>query len=341
MLKKRFLIVLVLLSILSPVYSQMMLQPVASVNLIRPQMVTREELDLYKTELQIKNNNQPVSDDEALEVLINDILVLQGAERAGIGLAENDLNSLVAGQKESVEAQLGRAISDMDFAALLLQAYNMTIEDLKDQLKKNYLMSTYIRTEKSEIISSTAGPTNDEISNYYRKNAASFINPEYVHISHIFVSKNDQTGTNPKEKADSVKKQLTFNQKSFDTLVLEVSQDESSKFLGGDIGWFSINDETNRLVFGDNFIDAIFSLETGNISEVLESNAGYHIVKVLEHKLPKLLTLNEQLNPENAMTVKQYISQILYYEKQQYTLTLAVDELVKELEEEAEITILL
>ena len=332
---------LVLLSILSPVYSQMMLQPVASVNLIRPQMVTREELDLYKTELQIKNNNQPVSDDEALEVLINDILVLQGAERAGIGLAENDLNSLVAGQKESVEAQLGRAISDMDFAALLLQAYNMTIEDLKDQLKKNYLMSTYIRTEKSEIISSTAGPTNDEISNYYRKNAASFINPEYVHISHIFVSKNDQTGTNPKEKADSVKKQLTFNQKSFDTLVLEVSQDESSKFLGGDIGWFSINDETNRLVFGDNFIDAIFSLETGNISEVLESNAGYHIVKVLEHKLPKLLTLNEQLNPENAMTVKQYISQILYYEKQQYTLTLAVDELVKELEEEAEITILL
>ena len=293
---------LVLLSILSPVYSQMMLQPVASVNLIRPQMVTREELDLYKTELQIKNNNQPVSDDEALEVLINDILVLQGAERAGIGLAENDLNSLVAGQKESVEAQLGRAISDMDFAALLLQAYNMTIEDLKDQLKKNYLMSTYIRTEKSEIISSTAGPTNDEISNYYRKNAASFINPEYVHISHIFVSKNDQTGTNPKEKADSVKKQLTFNQKSFDTLVLEVSQDESSKFLGGDIGWFSINDETNRLVFGDNFIDAIFSLETGNISEVLESNAGYHIVKVLEHKLPKLLTLNEQLNPENAMT---------------------------------------
>jgi peptidyl-prolyl cis-trans isomerase SurA len=341
MYKKRLLILLILLLILFPIYSQMMLQPVASVNLIRPQMITREELDAFKAEQQMNNNNQTISDIDALDTLINNFLVLQGAERAGIALSENNLNTLVAEQKKSVEAQIGRVISDMDFSSLLLQAYNMTQEDLRIELKQNYMVSTYIRTAKTELISNIPGPTNDEINTYYRKNAASFINPEYIHVSHIFINKNNQIDVDPKEMAESVLTQWEFGQKSYDSMVMEFSQDETSKFIGGDIGWFSISDERNRLIFGDNFIDSIFSIENGVASRVIESNIGYHIVKILEHKQPKLLSLDEQVDPENSMTVKQYISQTLYYEKQQAAYLLAVDEIIKDLRAEAEITILL
>ena len=124
-------------------------------------------------------------------------------------------------------------------------------------------------------------------------------------------------------------------------MVLEFSQDESSKFLGGDIGWFAIDDSVSRQIFNDTFLDAVFMLETGDVSKVLESKTGYHIVKILDHTYPKLLSLEDPLSPDNTMTVRQYISQTLYVEKQQEVFSAAVSDLVKELRSEAEITILL
>lgn len=339
---KRILLLIVIISAgMFPVLSQMMLQPVAAVNLIRSEMISRDELDIKIAELQAANSGQVIDESEVLDIMINDILVLQGAEQAGILLLDKELDSLVANQKISIESQVGRVLTDAEFASVILQAYNMTLENFRIKIKQNYIVNTYIRQEKSELVTNVPAPTEDEIKAFHKRSAVSFINPEYIHLSHIFISKNDPTVDNAKEKAEAVYRQYEYGTKSYTALVLEFSQDESSKFLGGDIGWFAIDDAINRQIFGDNFIDSVFSLDAGNISKVLESKTGYHIVNILDHSFARLLSLDDPLSPDNAMTVRQYISQALYVEKQQIFFSVAVTELVKELREEAEITILL
>jgi parvulin-like peptidyl-prolyl isomerase len=340
-IKRIILLTIILSAVFFPAFSQMMLQPVAAVNLLRSEMITREALDAKVAELQAANSGQEINESDVLDIMVNDILVLQGAEQAGIVLLEKDLATLVANQKSSVESQIGRGLSDTEFSSVILQAYGMTIEDLRTKIKQNYIVNTYIRQEKNDMVSNIPGPSEDEIVTFHKKNAASFINSEYINLSHIFISKSDPAVQNPKEKADSVYRQFEYGTKNYDALVLEFSQDESSKFLGGDIGWFAIDDAVSRQIFSDSFFDALFLLETGDISKVLESKTGYHIVKILDHTYPKLLSLGDPLSPDNAMTVRQYISQTLYVEKQQEVFSAAVSDLVKELRSNAEITILL
>lgn len=340
-IKRILLFTIILTAVFFPAFSQMMLQPVAAVNLLRSEMITREALDAKVAELQAANSGQAINESDVLDIMINDILVLQGAEQAGIVLLEKDLDTLVANQKGSVENQIGRGLSDAEFSSVILQAYGMTIEDLRTKIKQNYIVNTYIRQEKNEMVSNIPGPSENEILTFHKKNAASFINPEYINISHIFISKSDPAVQNPKEKADSIYRQFEYGTKNYDALVLEFSQDEASKFLGGDIGWFAIDDTVSRQLFNDSFFDTLFLLDTGDISKVLESRTGFHIVKILDHTYPKLLSLDDPLSPDNAMTVRQYISQTLYVEKQQEVFSAAVSDLVKELRSEAEITILL
>ncbi len=342
MLIKKLLFVLII-SLLSffPVYSQMMLQPVAAVNLIRSEMISKEALDAKKAELSAANGGQEIDEKDVLDIMINDALVLQGAERDGVLLKENELNTLVSEQKTSVESQLGRKLTDAEFNSVLNQAYNLTLAEFREKVEQNYIVNAYIRKVKSDVITNIPAPTEAEIQSFYRKNASSFINPEYVRLSHIYISKKDALNTNPETKANDIYRQLQFGSKTFDELVISSSQDESSKFIGGEIGWMAIDDSSTRQVFGDAFVDAVFELDNEEISKVLESNSGFHIVKVLEHIYPKMLTISDRINPDSKMTVRQYISQTLYVEKQQVVYKQAVSELVSELRAEAEIKILL
>jgi len=340
-IKQIILFIIIFSAVVSPAFSQMMLQPVAAVNLLRSEMITRDALDAKVAELQAAYTEQKIKESDVLDIMINDILVLQGAEQAGILLLDKDLNTFVAKQKSSVESQVGHTITDAEFSSVIMQETGMTIEDYRTKTKQNYIVRTYIIQEKNDMVNNIPGPAEDEIKNFHKKNAASFINPEYIKLSHIFISKSDPAIPNPKEKADTVYRQFEYGTKTYDALVLEFSQDESSKFLGGDIGWFAIDDSVSRQIFNDTFLDAVFMLETGDVSKVLESKTGYHIVKILDHTYPKLLSLEDPLSPDNTMTVRQYISQTLYVEKQQEVFSAAVSELVKELRSEAEITILL
>ncbi len=338
---KKLTLILLLLSAVSVLSAQMMLEPVATVNLIRSQMISRDQLDAKIEELSAASGSQDLEEREVLEVMINDALVLQGAERDGIVLRDQELTSLVAEQKKSVESQLGRNLSDAEFASVLNQAYGLSMDDFRQKIRENYIVNAYIRQAKSDMISNVPAPTSAEITAFYRRNASSFINSELVKISHIFITRNTAINSNPQDKASQVLRQLQMGSSTFEELVLSQSQDEETKFVGGELGWFAIDDDQSRSVYGDGFIDAIFELEAGDVSGVVESKLGFHIVKALEHIYPRLLALDDRLNPENRMTVRQYITQMLYVENQQEVYERAVSDLVRELREEADIRILL
>lgn len=340
---KRTIIVsaLLLLFAAQGLFAQMMLQPVAVVNLIRPEMISQEAVNTKMQELKGSSSNpQSITFDTVLNIMINDVLVLQGAERDGVTLSSNDLNALVENQKKSISNQLGRTITDAEFSSILNQLYDLDIDGLKERLFQSYIVNTYVKKAKPQLVNSAVPPTESEIKDFYKKNAASFINPEYVHLSHIYVPKNDPSVPSPKTTLEDARRKISFGTATFDTLIIQYSKDEKTKFLGGDIGWIAIDDTAKKTLLGESFFDSVFSLDKGAISQVIESNTGFHIVKVLDHTYPKILTLEDRLEPDNVMTVRQYIQQSLYVENQTKAYKNAVAELVKDLRGQAEITIL-
>ena len=71
----------------------------------------------------------------------------------------------------------------------------------------------------------------------------------------------------------------------------------------------------------------------------MESNAGFHIVKVTDQIDKKFLKLDDQVNPMEQMTVREYISQRLYVIKQQQMFQVVSEKIVESLRETAEVTL--
>lgn len=120
--------------------------------------------------------------------------------------------------------------------------------------------------------------TDQEVKQYYDENAAKFQGNEQRQASHILIGFNS-TATPAekaaaKEKAESVLKQVKANPKSFEKLAIEFSQDTGSAGKGGDLGSFG------RGAMVKPFEDAAFSMKVGDISDLVESEFGYHIIKL-------------------------------------------------------------
>ncbi len=92
---------------------------------------------------------------------------------------------------------------------------------------------------------------------------------EHVHVRHILVE--------TEEEARAILAQLTGSPPaSFEELAREKSTDTASKEAGGDLGWFA------RGVMTAEFEAAAFSLEPGQLSDVVTTAYGFHIIKVEE-----------------------------------------------------------
>lgn len=152
--------------------------------------------------------------------------------------------------------------------------------DIKERLELftgDLLATEYI---KSEIISKV-NVTEDEMDQYYKAHQDEFRSPEMVRARHILI-KVDRTASeddkkNAREKAEGILKRIKAGE-DFAKLANEVSDDTGSKTKGGDLGLFP----KGRMVPA--FEQAAFSLKPGEVSDVIESPFGFHIIKVEEKK---------------------------------------------------------
>lgn len=325
--------------------AQVLGETVATVNLTRTQGITSQQVDEKLEEIRQMGAQSGVpidqiTRDQVIESLISEILIKQAAERDGIKVQEEDLQRLVDQQKRQVEAQLGQSLDDQKFQAIVTQETGYTWKEYRQRIEDQLLQQTYITQKKREMFESINPPTEQEIRDRYQENATNFTNPEYVRISHVFVptaNKSEEEQADAREKIEKARSQLRSGELSFDDLVLKYSEDENSKFRGGDVGFVTRNNQQVKSVYGNNFFDAIFELEAGEVSDIIESNVGYHIVKATEHEQPKILGLDDRIAPDNPTTVREYLRNRLYQERQQQTLQQAMNDVMGELREQAEI----
>lgn len=198
----------------------------------------------------------------ALEGLITYELVRQAADSQGIMITDEDiqreLNVIIKsmGSRENFE--------------LALEQYQMTEEDLQPDL----LYQARLR----KLLASQIKITDDAVRTYYDQNKDSFGTPEQVKASHILVE--------TKAEADAIYTQLK-NGADFAQLAKDKSIDTGSGAGGGDLGYFE------RGIMVPEFEDAAFSLKVGEISSPVQSQYGYHLIVVSDHKAAVTRTFDE------------------------------------------------
>ena len=141
----------------------------------------------------------------------------------------------------------------------------------------------------------------DEIKAYYESNISKYGEPEQRRASHILIAVKRDAGDAEKEsarvRATRILAQLRKSPGSFAELAKKNSGDPGSASQGGDLGFFS------RGMMVRPFEDAAFKLKPNQIGDLVESDFGFHIIKVTDIKPGKTKSL-EAARPEIERELK-------------------------------------
>ncbi len=120
--------------------------------------------------------------------------------------------------------------------------------------------------------------SDDELKLQYQQNIQQYQLPNRVHVEHILlmtVGKTDAEAEEIRQKAEDVLKQAKKGAK-FEDLAKKYSEDPGTKDKGGDLGWITQGQTVPE------FEKTAFGLDKGKISDLVKTQYGFHIIKVLD-----------------------------------------------------------
>jgi len=329
--------------VLFSVSAQPIDRTVATVKLYESEVISQSQLrrTVETMEKQVKRALTLEEKKQILDQLINERLLIQAANKEKIFVTESEINNLKDQTKALYEQQLGKPMTNEEFKAYV-EKTGYSWDAFLKELQKGLLAQKYVKNKKASQLANIGQPTDKEITDYYTANQHLFVSREMVRIKQIYINPN-QLPT-PAEKEQARKKALAIQKElkaggSFDNY-WEIYDDTGRIKIGGLMTTvLRRGDEPFVEAYGKEYIDAVFALNPGTISELITSKAGYHIVTVVE-KIPfKVLSLDDLIPPANALTVRNYIRQLLAKLKEQEALQQALNEVVNDLRKLAEIKV--
>ena len=133
-------------------------------------------------------------------------------------------------------------------------------------------------------LANAAQPSDADLKKYYDDNIAHYRTEGEVRASHILISAPKDASAadkaKAKEKAEAVLAQVKAHPDQFAQIAQQNSQDPGSASKGGDLGYFT----RGMIAGGQAFDDAVFKLKKDEVSDIVQTDFGYHIVKVTDVK---------------------------------------------------------
>lgn len=340
MRKKAFLVCLGIILLAVAAQAQLIDPPAAKVSLHRTEVITVKQLQQQLQIVRQAMGREPTPEerDQVLDAAISEILIQQAAEQEDIRVSDSEVEAQIDTAKQS----LGTVVTDVQFRALVEQNYGLEWEEYREQVRNTLLIQKYVRSQKSELLASIKPPTETQIRRVYNTNSTQFVNPEMVRYSHVFISTQNldaQQKQAAKDRAEEIYREIRNGETTFNEAVVKYSDDTNSRYKGGDVGYLPRNNPQLVNYFGETFVDTLFELEVGETSDVVTSNLGYHIIRKTEHLDKKFLDLDDPLSPLDDTTVREGIRQQLMQQAQAGALNQAVNEVVADLREKADITV--
>lgn len=237
---------------------------------------------ILKSELDLRLNIEASQKKFDPTVLANKKRVLDGMIAEKLLYAQAELDTIEVTDEEinqQLDYQMNYFIQQYGSRERVEETYGMSIEQIKREFKeetRKNIMAQKVQQQKFGQIDVTRREVFDFYNSY--KDSLGLI-PEKFTLGHIFI--------NPKKDSEVKVKAKLFAQSLLDSLrhgadfaklASKYSDDPGSKAQGGDLG------TVQRGVFYPEFESAAYALKDNEISEVIESPVGFHIIQLLERK---------------------------------------------------------
>ncbi|HMN03836.1 peptidylprolyl isomerase [Geobacter anodireducens] len=216
-------------------------------------------------------------------------------------LREADLDRLIDALPAEAQQQLRKNPEQRAFLAreiLQTRAVAMIARkegfDRKPEVRERlgYFVDDFLAREYlTKVVIAGVKVSGAELRAYYQEHAKDFVMPEQAMVRHIFIGIADAADSQAKAaartRAEGVLERLNKGE-DFAAVAAEASEDAESAKEGGLLGAITPG-QTNS----EEFEKAVFALKAGEVSGLVESPFGYHIVKVDERKEKRALPFDE------------------------------------------------
>jgi len=206
---------------------------------------------------------------QVLERLVVDSLQLQIATDNGITVSDSMLNN------EIQDLAKDNGVSLSEFRDILERdgySYSKFREDVRKQM--------VIRQIRRQMVASRIKVSDQEVDNLLATLKASGQSDIEYHLSHILVAIPEAASPEEiqaaEQRADNILARL-HNGENFAEIAIAES-DGQTALEGGDIGWRSLGQIPGL------FVDSVETMQTGDVSELIRSSGGFHIIKMLEKR---------------------------------------------------------
>ena len=218
-------------------------------------------IEQYKTQMR----------QQALERMIVEKLLDQKVKQANLKVTDEQVMKKI----EEMAAQQRPPLSMEDFKALI-EASGQSLEEVKTRIRKGTGYQKIIETQFEGKIN----VTEEDVKKFYDENKKQFETPEQARASHILIktqpADSNEVKAEAKQKIEQLLKQIQDGA-DFAQLAKENSACPSSE-KGGDLDFFA------RGQMVPAFEKVAFELKPGQVSDVVETRFGYHIIKVTDRK---------------------------------------------------------
>jgi peptidyl-prolyl cis-trans isomerase SurA len=276
--KKFVLIIFALMLLCAPAGAEVVDKIIAVVN---DEIITLKEFNAaFAPYLKNIEDNYKGDDKEAvikqskeffLKRLVDNLLIEQEAKKSGVGSSVKDEEVM-----DVVRDMIAKRKTNMEDFKKNLAREGSSLEALKKEITSQIIRMRLLRREiKNKVMVS-----DEEIGEYYNKNRQDYEGKEAVRIKQIFLAipakADKKTKAKIKEDAEQLRKRALTGE-PFELLAAKYSQGPGAA-QGGDIGFV----EKGAIIAA--LDTAAFKLPMEQISEVIESEGGFHIIKVVDKK---------------------------------------------------------
>lgn len=219
--------------------------------------------DIMKKDAGNDKTFEEVIKENILEKLITEKLITESAKEKNITVTDEEFNE----QLKNYEEILGGEEKYKEF----LKQNNLTEEYFKDSIKKEMIIDKY----KNDYVNGLK-ISEEEAKKHFEENKDAYVK---IRASHILVKTEEEA----KKVLEKIQKGEDFH-----ALAATESIDNMSAVQGGDLGFFA------RGQMVPEFEEAAFSLKPGEVSEIVQTDYGYHIIKV-EDRLDKYEDVKDEV----------------------------------------------
>jgi len=339
-MKKYVILLFIALGVSAGVYAQTNLQPIAEVTLTGRAPITLGQLKSRVSALE-KDLGRKMTVEErkqTLDVLINERLIVQAAEKEGIKITDSEVNNFFL---EYVSNQLGKQVTEAEFAQIIKENANMsldeymkaqngmTLAEFKNFFRNQLTAQAYVMQKKQKELQAVASPSDEQIRSYYEVNKQSFVRPDTVQLFLVVAPKEGKASAAEKT-INTIQKQLTSNAKAIDTVRTQ-AHEKNATYQAGEIFVHKTSLAAEQLGISMDELLKIFNMKVGEVSPVTETGVNYQCFVVLEKEEAKILGLSDVVEPGGNVSLYEYIKKMVIMQRQNEALTNALVSVTNEL----------